>query len=352
MSNNVTDFILKSWTSTRKTRVSPKGWLSGNAPCCVHNGETKDTRGRGGTKIDAGTGGIVYSCFNCGFKTGYTPGKTLFHKTRKLLDWMGASPGDISRMVIEALRVRDISGFIQPEIKEHEEISFKKRALPKEAISFEAWSEWYELKGGDTVHYDLTFFDAVTYAAERLGDLNVLPSLYYTPHRGKPMQAMNKRIIIPFVWKGKIVGHTARGIYKHIKPKYLMDVDSNYVYGTDRLIKDSEFVLVFEGPIDAMLMNGVAVLSNTVSEEQADLIEELGKKVIVVPDLNKTGIPLIDAAMKYGWSVSFPDWEEDIKDAGEAVERYGKLFTLKTIISNVLSTKLKIELHKRKLHNG
>ena len=347
--NNITDFILKTWTYARKTRVSPKGWIHGNAPCCLHNGETKDKRSRGGWKVDPTTGGIVYNCFNCGFKTGYIPGKKLYHKTRSLLSWMGASPNDINRMVIEALRVRDITPLAPTEPKEHEEINFKERDLPVGAMSFNQWTEWYELKGDD--NYPIGLVDTVEYAAGRLGDLSKMSDLYYTLDRGKPTQAMNKRLIIPFTWKGKIVGYTARGIIDYVKPKYLMEIDSNYVYGTDRLIEESEFVLVFEGPIDAMLLNGVAVLSNTVSVEQADLIESLNKKVIVVPDLSHTGIPLIDIAMNYGWSVSFPEWEADIKDAAEAVQRYGKLFTLKTIISNVLSTKLKIELSKRKLHD-
>ena len=342
--NNVTDFILKTWMSTRKTRLSPKGWQSGNAPCCPHNGETKDTRGRGGTKIDGITGGIVYSCFNCGFKTGYRPGKQLFHKTRKLLSWMGASTNDINRMVIEALRVRDMPSTIVVEPKVHEEINFKERSLPEGALSFEQWANFYFLKGSED--YPKGLVEAVRYAASRFEDISHL-DLYWTEDK---ISAMNKRFIIPFTWNNKIVGYTARSFKKLIRPKYLMDIDSNYVFGTDRLIEESDFVLVFEGPIDAILLNGVAVLSNIVSVEQADLIEELGKRVIVVPDLDHTGIPLIDSAIEYGWDVSFPEWEEDIKDAGEAVQRYGKLFTLKTIISNILTTKLKIELYKKRIN--
>jgi len=344
MTNTVTDFILTTWMSTRKTRLSPKGWQSGNAPCCPHNGETKDTRGRGGTKLDGVSGGIVYSCFNCGFKTGYVPGKKLFHKTRKLLDWMGASERDISLMVIEALRVRDMTGLIQAPEKVHEEITFKPRSLPPGALSFEEWAQWHIVKGDNA--YPAGLVDCVHYASNRLGDISNT-TLYWTEDKNS---AMNKRLIIPFTWKGEIVGSTARSFKKLIKPKYLNDVDSNYVFGTDNLIEDSDFVLVFEGPMDAMLLNGVAVLSNIVSAEQADLIEDLNKKVIVVPDMNHTGIPLIDSAVEYGWNVSFPDWEEDIKDAGEAVERYGKLFTLKSIISNVLTTKLKIELYKKRIN--
>ena len=344
--NNVTDFIYKTWTSTRKTKVSPKGWIHSNAVCCVHNGESKDTRGRGGFKLDEMTGGIVYSCFNCGFKTGYTPGKTLFHKTRKLLTWMGANSNDINRMVIEALRIKDLETYVHVTPKEHEEVTFKKRELPEEAVSFLQWIAWFELKGNED--YPRGLVKAVEYSAERLGDLTKMPELYWSESKN---HAMDRRVIIPFTWKGKTVGYTARTFSESIKPKYYMEVDSNYVFGIDRLIDDSEFVLVFEGPIDALLMNGLAVLSNSISAEQADIIEGLGKKVIIVPDMNSTGIPLIDAAAHYGWSVSFPEWDHDIKDAGEAVQRYGKLFTLKSIISNIATTKLKIELQKKKIHD-
>lgn len=352
--NNVTEAILRAWTGGRKTRVSPKGWVHGNAPCCVHNGETKDTRGRGGFKIDDTTGGIVYHCFNCNFKTGFTPGKKLYHKTRRLLSWVGMDENDINRLVIEALRIRDLTPHIFEEKTEREEITFKERPLPEGALSFEQWMEWYELKGDKDFPDGLV--NAVEYAADRLGDLSKMPDLYYTTERAhgeNKIAAMNKRLIIPFTWQGKNVGFTARTIDSvySVKPKYLMEVDSDYVFGTDRLIEQSEFVLVFEGPMDAMLMNGVAVLSNKISPEQADIIEDLGKQIIIVPDLNHTGIPMIEDAIEYGWSVSFPEWEEDVKDAGEAVQRYGKLFTLKTIISNVISTKLKIKLHMKKIND-
>jgi hypothetical protein len=261
---------------------------------------------------------------------------------------MTMSENEISHLVIEALRIRDLTPRVFAEDKEHVEIDFAERPLPPEALSFEQWMEWYELK--EDKNYPIGLVNAVEYAADRLGDLSKMPSLYYTLDRTLP--AMNKRVIIPFTWKDKIVGFTARGVNDYIKPKYYMEVDSNYVFGVDRLVKDSPFVLVFEGPMDALLMNGLAVLSNSVSDEQADIIEDLGKQVIVVPDLSSSGIPLINAAKDYGWSVSFPEWEEDVKDAGEAFQRYGKLFTIKTIISNVLSSKLKIDLHtKRRIHD-
>jgi DNA primase len=107
---------------------------------------------------------------------------------------------------------------------------------------------------------------------------------------------------------------------------------------------------VVEGPFDAMSVDGVAVLSNECSEIQADIIDSLAREVIVVPDKDKAGMKLIDDAIKFGWSVSFPVWQETCKDAAEAVSRYGKLFTLKSILEAKESSKLKIELLKRKMH--
>lgn len=340
LQDTILQHTLKHWTSTRKTRVSPKGWYSGNAPCCQHNGETKDTRGRGGIRPNE-DGSFTYHCFNCHYKAGYAPGRPLSHKLRNLLRWLGAGENDINYLVIEALRLRDLTDFIVAAPKELEELEFKERDLPKGAKSFTEWADGDEYPDG--------LLSAINYAAERLGDLTEYPDIYWTTDKA---EAMNKRIIFPFTWQNKVVGYSGRTFKKIIKPKYMVAVDSDYVYGLDHLVKESEFVLVFEGVIDALLLNGVAVLSNKISVEQADQIEQLGKQVIVVPDLNETGKPLIDSAIEYDWHVAFPDWDDDVKDAGEAVQRYGKLFTLKSIISNVATNATKIELLKRRIHGS
>jgi hypothetical protein len=49
-----------------KRKQNPSGWISFNAPCCVHNNENADRRSRGGIKIT--DQGWSYHCFNCGFK--------------------------------------------------------------------------------------------------------------------------------------------------------------------------------------------------------------------------------------------------------------------------------------------
>ena len=124
------------------------------------------------------------------------------------------------------------------------------------------------------------------------------------------------------------------------------------VFNMDRQVRDNKFVFVVEGPFDAMAIDGVAILSNQCNEYQADIIDSLGKEVIVVPDADKAGAKLIEQAIEYGWSVSFPVWAETCKDASAAVKQYGKLFVLKSILDAKEHNRLKIEILKRKILNG
>jgi 5S rRNA maturation endonuclease (ribonuclease M5) len=100
-----------------------------------------------------------------------------------------------------------------------------------------------------------------------------------------------------------------------------------------------------------MAVDGIAVLSNECSETQADIIDGLGREVIVVPDADRSGAKLIEQAVEYGWSVSFPIWQEKHKDVASAVEEFGKLFVIKSIIEAKQSNRLKIELRKKKIYN-
>jgi DNA primase len=122
------------------------------------------------------------------------------------------------------------------------------------------------------------------------------------------------------------------------------------VFNTDLQSPDAKFVIVVEGPFDAMAIDGVAILSNECSETQADIIDSLTREVILVPDRDRAGAKLVNDALEYGWSVSFPEWETDIKDVSAAVERYGKLFVLKSILAAKETSRLKIELKKKKLY--
>jgi len=108
-------------------------------------------------------------------------------------------------------------------------------------------------------------------------------------------------------------------------------------------------VIVTEGPFDAIAVSGVSILGSEINDTQRELINGLGRQVIVVPDRDAPGKKLIDQAVEFGWSVAFPEWDKTIGDVAEAVQKYGRLFTLQSILKSTEKTKLKIDL-KRKMY--
>ncbi len=347
MFNSIQDFTLNLLPPTKKR--SSSGWITFNAVCCHRNGESQDTRGRGGI-ISNPDGGISYHCFNCQFKTSYTPGRPLSFKYRKFLSWLGADSNEIQRLVFEALRVREL---INPEdIKQPEEsIEFEARSLPSEAQSFLALGEFYHLADRN---FPREFMTAVDYVYQRKIDMQRY-EFYWTP---EVENKLSHRVIVPFYYQKKIIGYTARAFTEGIQPKYHSDHPAHFVFNLDQQQYDNKFVIVSEGSFDAMSVDGVAVLSGDISEQQAELIEALGRRVIVVPDFDKhtnklgkdvwPGKQLILRAIQYGWSVSFPVWAEQVKDVAASVVKYGKLFTVKAILEAAESNPVKIKLIMKK----
>jgi len=355
MLTTIQDAVQQLLPAKRKTSAS--GWTSFNAVCCEHNGESRDTRGRGGV-IANSNGSVSYACFNCNFKANYTPGRHLNYKFRKLLSWFGADENSIKRLVIDAIRVKELVNPEELKTEPAEEVTFTPRPLPEGAKSFEQWKAFLMLQnvtGDEPVPEHV--YKTVNYVAERGGDLLNRYEFYTTDDAE---HNMHKRVIVPCYWQGKIIGSTSRTFDDTIKPKYYADYEANYVFNMDRQTADRKFVIVTEGPFDAMAIDGVAVLSNECSEIQADIIDSLGREVIVVPDFDvkqvkgKTvwaGSKLVEQAIDFGWSVSFPVWHEQVKDTADAVKEYGRLFTLKAILAGKQSSRLKIELHKKRIHN-
>jgi hypothetical protein len=303
MLNSIRDAVTQILPFKRKTN-STSGWISFNAPCCIHNGESADSRGRGGLVMNA-DGGVSYHCFNCNFKASYVPGRHLTYKFRKLLSWLGADEGTVKRLVIDAIRIRELVAPEQlVEVVEQEEIKFKARPLPEEAQTFHALSNFYTLNNDRDVPTE--FHNAVLYTASRKIDLSRY-EFYWTP---ETQYNLHRRVIIPFTWKNEIIGYSSRTFDEGVKPKYHSSYEPNYVFNVDRQLCNAKFVVVVEGPFDAMAIDGVAVLSNECSEIQADIIDSLGREVIVVPDADRSGAKLVDQAVEFGWSVSFPVWQE------------------------------------------
>lgn len=327
-----------------RRKVSSSGWVSFNAVCCAHNGESADTRGRGGIAPST-DGSVSYHCFNCGFKAHYQPGRHLSYKFRKFLSWLGASDNDIKRLVIEAIRIKDLVDPTQLEDKPEEKIEFAVRSLPEHALSFRELSTFHVLDDFNNVPTLLN--SAADYVVSRGIDTSKY-DFYWTDETD---HSLHQRVIVPCIWEGKIIGYTSRAFVDGVKPKYYSQYEPNFVFNLNQQHASSKVVVVCEGPFDAMSIDGVAILGNECSAIQADIIDSLGKEVIVVADNDRAGAKLIDSAIEYGWSVAFPMWQETCKDINEAVCKYGKLFVIKSILTSKETSRLKIELMKKRLHN-
>jgi hypothetical protein len=75
----------------------------------------------------------------------------------------------------------------------------------------------------------------------------------------------------------------------------------------------------------------------------------LAKEVIVVPDRDRPGSKLLKFAIDNGWGASLPPWGDDVKDVADAVKKYGRIYTLFTILHYRETNEIKIQLLKKKL---
>jgi DNA primase len=125
--------------------------------------------------------------------------------------------------------------------------------------------------------------------------------------------------------------------------KYYKKAPADYVFGLDNQRDNRQFVIVTEGEMDALLTSGLSIGSNNLSDHQAQLIEDLNIEPIVIPDADKAGRDLVERAADYGWSVSFPEWE-NCKDVSDAVMKYGRLFAIHSILQAAEHSPTKIRL--------
>ena len=316
-----------------RTKTSPSGWISFNAPCCHNRGHSRDTRKRAGVMFSEG---VVYNCFNCKYTASWQPGRTLTEKFKNLCRWLGASDDQIKEMVFEALKTESLD--YEPE---HfvEKVKFTEKELPDGAMSIEEWINSAYLPDisadiGPVIDYVYSRgFDALS------------KNFFWSPAPG-----YIDRVLLPYYYEGKIVGNTARKITNG-KPKYLSDQHPFFVYNIDAQDPLSKYVFVVEGQFDALAVGGVGLLTNEIAQQQAHIINQLGKEVIVIPDQDKAGLMLIKQAIDYDWAVAFPTWDADVKDVADAVQRYGKLFVIVDAIKTATTNPAKIEIEKRKMLN-
>ena len=310
-----------------KKKTTSSGWHSFNAICCGHLGHKPDRRMRGGIKFDGQTNWSMH-CFNCGYKCNFVLGRSISYKTKQLLLWCGIDDTQIGKWSLESLQQKDLLEIVIQK-KTKIKIKFKDHELPESEM----------LDGNNPLHKVY-----VDYVQSRGINYNEYPFLITPTATGR----YANRIIIPYTYKNKIVGHTSRFLDNKI-PKYINEQQPGYVFNIDIQKPEWQVCILTEGIFDALSIDGIAIMHDDISNDQAQLIASLNKQIIVVPDRDKTGLKLCDRALELGYSVSLPNWELDIKDVNDAVVRYGKLPTLLSILQSATMSKIKIEMQRKKI---
>lgn len=303
-----------------KRKQTPSGWISFNAVCC------DDKRQRGGLIFNAGDA-VSYHCFNCGFKASWQPGRAISQKMSKFMRNLNMNDDTISQLRLEALRLNESSTVQITSVVP----KFEVRALPEDAKPINDWLDEVPEK----------LIPVLEYIAQRKMYLDYYP-FCWTPKIG-----FSNRLIIPFYKDGVCVGYTARAV-NDAKPKYISEQQPGYVFNLDRQHNNRAFVIVCEGPIDAISIDACALMGAEIKDSQNWLLKQLSKEVVLVPDKDHEGARTVEQALELGWSVSMPEWPDGVKDVNDAVIKLGRLSTLWLIVTAKESNKLKVQLKAKK----
>jgi len=326
----------------RKSIVGPikrnSNGININCPMCISRGEARpDTKFRCGLRFFPG-GSIAINCFNCHLSTRWSPGLLLNANIRSFLINLGIDSAQVKQVVMNALW---LARNAETQFVSESPIflpQFPEVKLPDRAKTISEWAQ--------TGESSLDFLEVAQYLISRGDDVFNASDYYWTPDI---KHSMNRRVILPFIHKEKIVGYSGRIIDEGFKgPKYYSDVPAHYLFNNSMIERPRKFIILVEGVFDALAIEGVATQGAKLSEQQAYWLKESGKQIIVLPDRDAAGQKLIDLALQHDWMVSLPMWDSGIKDANDAVKTYGKLYTVRTIIDSATNNKLKINLARKR----
>lgn len=322
--NSVQEYI-DNFIPTFKKRGD---WKCFNCPCCyTRMGESRpDSKARGGIKYDGDS--IIYNCFNCHFSWMWSPGYPFVRKMKMFFEDLGLSFNQM--MDLQKL----INNYKE---KENSEVKIERiiRDIPdgyKSIID--------SINKGDS---SKTLCNIYSYIMNRNPNL-----MYWSDLKWK--EGLNS-FLIPCYENEKVVGYILRSLNDLSSNKYINYIPSGYIYNIDTLYSNRKYHIITEGPIDAISINSMALLTNTFTNEKLKKILQIkkDKEIIVLADRDKGGEKIINQILDENlpFSVAFPNWEKGIKDAADAVIKYGRLYTLDSIIKSKVSDKLLINVKKR-----
>ena len=302
--------------------VSSKGWHSVYCEVCGDGARTKGPRGGWLFEGDA----CFYSCFNCGIKTNYDPNRE--HPMSKgmydVFQAFGVPSSEYKTLELKANPERklkrkkkvklpsiDLPDYFRP-IKEYPEDD----PLAEAAREF-LWDNY------KITQDDYPFFLVTGKTTSKKKDDQYL------------CRYLRPRIIIPAYNRSNLIHWQARIFVGEHERKYVsasIDDSSGAMFGMDNINSNFDRPLyITEGFFDSWHVHGVAIAKNAMTSSQIEILERSNRQLVVIPDYNKDGLNLAKQATERGWGVSLPDLQEAV-DICDAVNRYGKLFVLKSIV--------------------
>lgn len=299
--------------------------------CRVCNDHAKKGK-RAGFKFQGES--VGYNCFNCGHTAGYDPGKhdDMPRDMITVLSAFGISEVDWSPVLFRSLEMRGIPTDAN-DIPTYVDIN------PKE-IQFPHY--FYPLTDDKSDDFAQT---AIDYLTERQVDWKSRPFQLVKKDTHPHNRLWYGRVIIPFYKDGKLVFFQGRDLTGLQQKKYLSPAVArdNILSSYDEIERYSEEPLyITEGWFDAYHLNGIAIFSNKLTENQIKWLSKTNRQKVIIPDREGDGQILAMQAIALGWSVSTPDIGS-CKDVNDAILKYGELYTKKTIVEKTTSTKFESE---------
>ena len=315
--------------------TSSKGWHTVYCEVCGDGSRTKGPRAGWLFEGDA----CFYSCFNCGIKANYDP--TREHPLSKgMYD------------VFEAFGV-PASEYKALEIKANPEKQFtrkKKIKLPTIETP-DYFKHLVEFDEDDPLasaareflweRYNITQDDYPFFLSTGESNSDKKDDQYLCRY-------LRPRIIIPAYNRDRMVYWQARIFVGEHEKKYVsasVEDTSGAMFGMDNMHTNFDQPLyITEGFFDSWHVHGVAVAKSAMTKSQIEILERVHRPLVVIPDYNPDGLNLAKQAVELGWGVALPDTPDTV-DICEAINKYGKLFVLKSIVDRTYhGDKAKIQL--------
>lgn len=309
----------------RLSQPNKKGWCA-----CVHAGCDHGNKGPRAAFIFNGEI-TTFNCFNCGTGITYNPEieTTLPDKMAEILTDFGIQKNEWEKVVFHHFLEHAQNG--PKHTKRLEQQSMEPDLVPLPAF-------FYLLQ--DDPNDELSQHAIAYLVEERRVDPLGYPFLLSRLTNDPESVKWYGRLIIPIFKNDELIFWQGRDLTGKAQKKYLsVNVPrENVLHGFEYLFTDIESPLyITEGWFDAYHVNGVAVFGSKMTANQIKWLNQSPRMKVVIPDRLGDGHLLAEQAISLGWSVAIPDCGQNIKDVNDCVNKYGLVYTLRTLKENTLS---------------